>query len=207
MSAGISIDRRSFGLASLAAALLSTSVSAAPPEDPSAAARMSELGVENGSLVDRVGSWDVVETSWDNPGAAPRETRGLVAERRMIGSLLQEIISLPGATPAVIGRIDYLTFDRVAGCWDYVSMDTRVPVGIMPAWSFDRGADGRIVLAFAPFPWVGSGAAVTGQMMRMDQVITRQGLDHDLKQQHRVMADGTGTLWLAHQYAYTRRSA
>ena len=196
------MDRRHFTLATLAATMLPAAAMAAS----SASERMSELGTENGAMIQRVGTWDVVETVWAEPGAAPEETKGLVAERRRIGSLLQETISLPGASDAIV-RVDYVTFDRVAGCWDYVSMDTRAPVGIMPAWSFDRGSDERILLTFAPFPLVGSGAGVGGQMLRMDQVIVRQGPDHDLKQQHWVLADGTGASWLAHQYAYTRRAA
>jgi hypothetical protein len=34
--------------------------------------------------------WDVTETVWDKPGGNPVTTTGLVAERRMIGSYLQE---------------------------------------------------------------------------------------------------------------------
>jgi hypothetical protein len=39
----------------------------------------------------------------------------------------------------------------------------------------------------------------------MDEVISHQGLDRDRKDQHFIMADGTGMAWLAHQYSYTRR--
>ena len=35
-----------------------------------------------------MGIWEVTETVWDSPNAAPVGTTGLVAERRMIGSLL-----------------------------------------------------------------------------------------------------------------------
>ena len=111
----------------------------------------------------------------DGLGRAWRGTGGDQSSRSGAGSArCSETISLPGASDAIV-RVDYVTFDRVAGCWDYVSMDTRAPVGIMPAWSFDRGSDERILLTFAPFPLVGSGAGVGGQMLRMDQVIVDRG--------------------------------
>jgi len=173
---------------------------------PSASIRMNELGLENLAMAMQVGTWDVTETVWDAPGAVPVVTKGLTADRRMIGSLLQETIQpAPGSDSPDFRRIDYLSFNRVEGRWEYVSMDTRAPVGIMPAWSFGRGEEGRIVVAFQPFAIAGSGPNVTGQMLRMDQVITRQDADHDLKEQRFVMADGDGVIWLAHQYAYARR--
>jgi mannose-6-phosphate isomerase-like protein (cupin superfamily) len=64
----------------------------------------------------------------------------------------------------------------------------------------------RSDLTFQPFAIAGSGSDVTGQMLRMDEVITEQSRDRDMKEQHFVMADGTGTMWLAHRYAYVRRS-
>ena len=76
----------------------------------------------------------------------------------------------------------------------------------MPAWSSVRGDGATIELTFAPFAFVGTGAEVTGQMLRMEQVIRLQDADHDVKDQYFTMADGTGTKWLAHRYAYVRRS-
>ncbi len=84
-------------------------------------------------------------------------------------------------------------------------MDTRAAVGIMPAWSFARGDADNITLMFEPFALPGEGVAVSGQMLRMDEVISRQGIDQDKKDQHFILADGAGTSWLAHQYLYTRR--
>jgi hypothetical protein len=45
-------------------------------------------------------------------------------------------------------RLDHLTYDRVEGRWKYVSMDTRLPVNIMPAWSFRGEQEGKITLQF-----------------------------------------------------------
>ena len=174
---------------------------------PSASVRLNEPGPENQAMARRAGMWDVTETLWARPGAAPVTTTGLVAERRVIGSLLQEFLR-PASDPSGsdIRRIDYVTFKRVEGRWNYVSMDMRAPVGIMPAWSVDRGEDARIDLTFAPLTIPGSGPDVSGQMLLMTQTIAYGDPDRDVKDQFFMLADGTGTKWLAHRYAYARRS-
>lgn len=174
---------------------------------PSAAARLNELGPENQAMAQRAGLWDVTETVWDRPGAAPVTTTGLVAERRMIGSMFQEFLHpADDTTGKATKRIDYLHFNRVEGRWDYVSMDMRAPVGIMSAWSSERGENARIDLTFAPFAVAGAEADVTGQMLRMTQTITYGEPDREVKDQFFLLADGTGTKWLAHRYAYKRRA-
>ena len=90
--------------------------------------------------------------------------------------------------------------------WDYVSMEMRAPVGIMSAWSFERGENGTIDLTFAPFAVAGPEADVTGQMLRMTQTITYNEPDREVKDQFFVLADGSGTKWLAHRYDYKRRA-
>ena len=172
---------------------------------------LNEPGPENADMAGRAGLWDVTETVWDAPGAAPVVTTGLVAERRVIGSMLQEVLRPEAdATGAHIARIDYLRYSRLEGRWDYVSMDARAPVGIMPAWSFDRGAPGRIDLTFQPFtvPFVGPGLApqIVGQMLRMTETVNVLGPDRDTKEQYFLPANGSGTSWLAHKYEYRRRS-
>ena len=168
--------------------------------------RLNGLGPENEAMAARAGLWDLTETVWERPGAAPAVTTDLIAERRMIGTMFQEILR-PAADPAngKVRRIDYLHFNRVEGRWDYVSMDMSAPVGIMSAYSFDRGENGRVDLAFAPFSVPGPGVDPTGQMLRMTQTITYGEPDRDVKDQYFLLADGTGTKWLAHQYSYKRR--
>ena len=174
---------------------------------PSASVRLNELGPENQAMAQRAGLWDMTETVWDRPGAAPVTTTGLVAERRMIGSMFQEFLRPADDTAGrAIKRIDYLHFNRVEGRWDYVSMEMRAPVGIMSAWSFERGENARIDLTFAPFAVAGPEADVTGQMLRMTQTITYAEPDREVKDQFFMLADGTGTKWLAHRYAYVRRA-
>jgi hypothetical protein len=72
----------------------------APASNASAAARMSEAGPEQSELATQVGRWDVVASLWPAPGAEPIVTRGLVAERTMIGPILQESIPQTTKSPA-----------------------------------------------------------------------------------------------------------
>ena len=49
------------------------------------------------------------------------------------------------------------------------------------------------------------GCDAVRQMLWMFQAIIYEAPDRDVKQQYFILADGTGTTWLAHQYAYRRR--
>ncbi len=82
----------------------------------------------------------------------------------------------------------------------------RAPVGITPVSSFDRGNDSRIELFFQPWVLPGAGVAVSVQMMRMRQTISGKGRDRETKDQFFAVADGTGNSFLAHRYAYARRT-
>jgi hypothetical protein len=166
----------------------------------------NEIGRENAQIAQRVGVWDVTETVWDAPTANPVITKW-VAERRMIGEFLEEILEpAVGAPPEEVQRIDYLSYHRIEGRWKYVSMDTRASVGMMPASSADRGDLDRIHLTFEPFaiPIEGSRA---GQLLLMQETITQTDANHDRKDQYFNLADGRGSLWLKHRYEYVRRKA
>ena len=124
----------------------------------------------------------------------------------MIGPFFQEIIQpTPGSRAPDFRRMYYLSFHRIEGCWKYVSLDTRNPVGLMPATSFGPGEPGRIALRFEPFAVPGSGTNVTGQLIRMEETISLQDADHDIAEERFLMADGSGHMWLAYQYEYVRR--
>ena len=203
-------DRRTMiGGAVLAAAAISTSGKSAPTEPPSrmtAGDRLNAFGPEAERLAEREGFWDVVETVWASPTASPVFSRGLVAERVMYGSMLQEILrTTADADRKMVARTDMLAYNRVEGRWGYVSFDTRAPVGLMRAWSSNAGSVDAISLIFAPFAVPGSGAEATGQLLHMDQTIRFIDAAHDLKDQYFKLADGTGTRWLAHRYAYQRK--
>jgi mannose-6-phosphate isomerase-like protein (cupin superfamily) len=167
---------------------------------------MNAPGAEGTALAAREGWWDVVETSWARPGAEPEVIRGQVAHRQMVGLYLQEMLYAPGKrADAKVHRMDYLGFNRVTGRWDYLSMDTRVAAGLMPAWSFEHDAPGRIRVQFEPFSTPGGGGAVRGQMLRMEEIIEQTGPDSETKDQYFILADGSGTKWLGHRYAYVRQ--
>ena len=112
---------------------------------------------------------------------------------------------LPGSSTPDFRRLAYLTFSRVEGRWQYVSMDTRLPVGIMPAWSFGKEANGKLTLQFEPIAFVGMGQEVEGRMLRSNLVVVRESDDYEKTQQFWITSDGTEREWLAVQYEYTRK--
>jgi hypothetical protein len=175
--------------------------------DESAGRRFNEPGSEAHFLEGRVGLWDVTETIWPAPGATSIASTGLLAERVMIGSLLQEFLRLPADTArTAVKRTALLCYNRLDGRWDYLSFDTRDPVGMMPAWSLARGDLNRIELSFAPMAIPGSGTVDMGEFLRMRQVMSTTDARHDVNDQYFTLADGTGTEWLAHRYDYVRRT-
>ena len=171
----------------------------------SASDRMLAPGQRELALASRAGIWDVTLTAWSAPGASPTETKGLVAHREMIGPMLFERLQ-PGPGPKEHWtRIDELLFSKIDGRWDYVSMDSRAPVGLMPAFSLDPDPADKIFLSFIPFITPGDGAQVTGQMLRMEQRISVADADHEVKDQYFTLSDGVAQKWLAKRYSYTRR--
>ena len=86
-----------------------------------------------------------------------------------------------------------------------MSMDSRVPFGLMTAASLDSDPAQRVFVAFTPFATTGSGPVASGQMFRMEQVIQRQDADHETKDQYFTAAGDAPAKWLAKRYSYTRR--
>jgi hypothetical protein len=177
-----------------------------PPVKATAAERLNGADAQTDELAGRAGTWDVVMTLQPAADATPIVTRALVAERRMVGRFREEIIHpSPGTKTPQFQRISYLQYSSVEGRWQYVSLDTRFPVGIMPAYSFDKGERDKITLEFAPIGFVGMGADVEGKMLRSNLVITYDGKDHEVVQQFWTTSDGTGRTWLGVSYDYRRR--
>jgi len=177
-----------------------------PVEAGTPTERLNQPGPQAEALAREAGTWDVTFTNWDAPGAEPTVVTGLVAERRMIGPMLEEILRPApdaGGTPFV--RVDDLTFNRLEGRWQYMSMDSRVPFGLMTAASLDADPAQRVFVAFTPFATTGNGPVASGQMFRMEQVIQRQDADHETKDQYFTPAGGAPAKWLAKRYSYTRR--
>jgi hypothetical protein len=154
-------------------------------------------------LASQEGSWAVTDTFRIKPDADPQVSTGLVADRRMVGSFLEETLHSAGQTEPL--RIDYLGYDAIAGQWRYVSIEARIPVAPMPAASFTRDAPEHITLRFDPFAAPAIAPGWAGRMLRMEEVITRDGPDHETKDQYFVLADGSGVRWLAHRYDYRRQ--
>lgn len=190
---------------SVSSALISFQANAADP--PSVMDKLNEFGPEAQALVRRVGTWDVTITSWEGPGAAPVVLGGLVAERRMIGPMLEEVLQpAAGAPGAAFSRADFLTFNRLEGRWQYMSMDGRVPDGMMTAYSLDADPEQRIFMSFLPFANANIvGTTAIGQLWRMEQVIVRPDADHEVKDQYFTAAGSFPVKWLGNRYSYTRR--
>ena len=173
---------------------------------PGAAQRLSQPGPEDRELAAESGRWNVVSTLWLEPDAKPIVSKDLVADRTMIGNYQQEVMRPdPGSSGPDFRRLAYLHYFRVEGCWQYVSMDTRFPVGIMPAKTCERAHDGKLTLEFGSLPFVGLGAEVEGRTINSNLEIERAGPNHEFIRQYWTRADGTGRRWLAVQYEYTRK--
>lgn len=171
----------------------------------SAKEELNELGPENSILAKRSGLWNVTETVWEYPGAKPIVINGMVAERVMIGLMLQEFIRpLKDTLHHDVRRTDLITFNQLESRWNYVSFDTRAPVGLMPAWSNLRGDGTKIELNFAPFAVVADDADIKGQLMIMDQSIIYKDENNDIKDQYFMLANGKGTRWLGRRYSFVR---
>lgn len=173
---------------------------------PTAAQQLSRPGAEDEQLAAEVGVWEVVSTLRLTPDAEPIVSRGIIAERTMIGNYQQEIMRpAPGSDTPDFRRLAYLHYFRVEGCWEYVSMDTRFPVGIMPAKTCEKARDGKLTLTFESLPFVGLGAEVEGKTINSNLEIVHDGPNHEYMRQYWTRADGTGRRWLAVQYEYSRR--
>jgi hypothetical protein len=176
------------------------------PTAPSAAERMQQSGPEEQQLQQRTGTWTVRATFRPTPDAQPVVTEQLVADRKMVGLYMEEVMHPDaGAKMPDFSRLAYQYFSRVEGRWQYVSMDTRFPVGIMPAYSFAKESDGKLTMEFESLAFVGLGPEVAGRMIRSNLEIARDGNDHEFVRQYWVQADGTARKWLAVEYEYTRR--
>jgi hypothetical protein len=190
----------------LFATLSSFAAADTPPASPSAAERMQQSGAEEQQLKRRTGTWTVKATFRPTPDAKPMVTGQLVAERKMVGLYMEETMHPDaGAKMPDFRRLAYQYYSRVEGRWQYVSMDTRFPVGIMPAYSFANESDGKLTMYFESLAFVGLGHDVEGRMIRSNLEIVRDGADHEFVRQYWVQADGTARPWLAVEYEYKRR--
>jgi hypothetical protein len=191
----------SAGAQSRQGAPLAGSAEKAPP--PSAMQRLLEPGVEAAQLARQVGTWDVTMTFRPSHDAKPIVVRGMVAERTMVGLYLQEIMKpKAGSNLPDFRRIDYLTYDKMQARWEYVSMDTRAPIGIMSAAGLGGQAGADITVYFDGFATPGMGQELEGRFVRARHVDTRENDHHTFKRQFWTQPGQKE--WLAVQYEYTR---
>ena len=99
---GADVVRKSIFRAMLVVVAILAAAASFPPAVTSAAAqtaneRMQDAGPEAALLASRAGEWSVVMTLRPTPDAAPIVTKGLIAQRTMIGLFLQEVLH-PGPT-------------------------------------------------------------------------------------------------------------
>ncbi|MDC7694228.1 hypothetical protein PQU94_08035 [Asticcacaulis sp. DXS10W] len=194
-----------FAGAALGAMVLMTLNASAFAQSPtSAIATMNEPGPEARALAARAGEWTLTLTIHPNPTAAPIVWSDLKVSRQMVGAFLEEVISPADASQPDFKRISYFHYNRVEGRWQYVSMDTRFPAGIMPAYSVDAGSPDHLVLEFLPVAFAGWDDQVDGWMLRSSYEAFGLGSDHETAKQYWTRADGSGTRWLAVEYDYRR---
>jgi hypothetical protein len=109
----------------------------------------------------------------------------------------------PGSNVPDFRRMEYLTYNPVEARWQYVSMDTRVPMGLMPARSVDRQQGASITVYFDNAALAGFGPPVEGRLFRARHVTTVESADRDVSRQYWTSPGNDE--WLAVEYAYTRR--
>jgi hypothetical protein len=202
-------DRNRIVMASLTAiaALASGSDRSARADPPAPKLTVESLlvpGPEAHQLARMVGTWDVTMTIRTSPKASPIVVTGMIAERTMVGLYLTETMKpAPSSKLPDFRRVDYLTYDPVQSRWDYCSMDTRAPIGIMFARSFASGPEkpgDDITVYFDTFPNPGIGDVGGG--VRARHVDSHDGDARSFKRQYWTRAGDPE--WLAIEYVYTR---
>ena len=122
----------------------------------------------------------------------------------MVGLYLQETMRpAPGSGVPDFQRLAYLTYNHVEARWQYTSMDTRAPIGIMSAKSYGNEHSSDITVYFEGFALPGFGPEVEGRFVRARHVMKRESDDHDFAQQYWTAVGGRE--WLTVQYEFTRR--
>jgi hypothetical protein len=178
-----------------------TATEPSPSEMPSVQ-QLLEPGPEARELESEAGTWEVTMTVRPTPDAKPSVVSGMTAERVMVGPYLAETMRpAPDSELPEFRRLDYLTYDRLQARWEYASMDTRAPIGIMFARSSSGGSPKEITVYFENFANPGLGDV--GGSVRARHVDTRESKDRTFKRQYWTRPGGSE--WLAIQYEYRRK--
>lgn len=157
-------------------------------------------------LHDMVGKWDVVMTMWPAAGAKPVVTKGLMAERLLIGDYCINEVLYPGsdANSAAFRRVSDLALNRNENRWDYITIDTRITGGIM-YFTYKDSDNKNITSVINSFPHPGFGPQLQdrGRSVYCRNVITRISDHKDMVRQYWRLTDRSE--WLAAQYEYVKR--
>ena len=178
-------------------------MAAASAKAPTAADKALEAGPEVKQLATRAGRWQVTVTMKLSPDAKPIVVKDVVAERKLIGLYLQEEMKpAEGSSVPDFRRLEFLTFNKLRNRYEYVSMDTRAPVGVMSANGIGPEQGSDITVSFEPFPTPGVGDKLEGKFTRARHVTSKESDDKDVTRQYWWQPGGAE--WLAVQYEYSR---
>ena len=158
-----------------------------------------------GYLNNKSGKWSVVTNIYPEAGAQPLVIPGLVAERSMIGQYCLHEIMQPGPGSKIPSFLRYsdLAYNLNERRWDYISIDSRVTVGIMYFTYLSSNKDS--IVSFIPsfsHPGIGPDLKNRGLAVHARSVIVNIDQDHDLAKIYFRLTDQSE--WLFMQYEYTR---
>lgn len=154
----------------------------------------------------RVGTWRVQATILETADADPFIEEGLRATRRMCGPYLEESMgAAPGSGKPDFVRPVYLRHFAEQRRWQYVSLDGRFPIGVLPAWSDGDEADGVLRMRYVEPGFDGLGELIERRIVGTEIVLTLDGPDHDMAEQYwKDVADPVATPWVGVRYDYWR---
>jgi hypothetical protein len=162
--------------------------------------------MNEGMIASRTGIWRVNASVHETVSSEPIVETGFEATRRMIGPYLEERMgATPGSGWPDFDRIAYLRHFTDPCRWQYVLLDGRFPVGILPAWSEGEEVDGILRLRYVEPGFARLGALIERRIVGTQLVITRDGTDHEIAEQYWKSADdGEAQPWVGVRYEYWR---
>lgn len=171
---------------------------------PTAIARLTAPSAETALLETAAGVFDVHSRLWPAPGADPLVTDAVARRRLISGMYLEEVMEPRPGAAETFSRVCYLGFNPLSRRWEYVSLDTRIPVQLMYELSTDHtlGDRSTVVLHLPAFALPGWGTEVTGQTVRQRREIVLADPDRQEVRQYWTLPDAPE--YLAVEYVYTR---
>jgi hypothetical protein len=178
-----------------------------PPDADDARTAIEKLkapSAETELLQALCGTFAVKSRLWPAAGAEPMVTTA-VARRRMIDGMYLEEVMEPAAAPdPPFNRICYLGFNPLGRRWEYVSLDSRIPVQLMYELSVEPtlGEGSTVTLYLPSFSLPGWGTEVTGESARQRREIALGDPDRQAMRQYWTLP--AAPEYLAVEYSYER---